>query len=82
MLPSRLPKFIAQNYECHEWKHASAILSQDFPGEWQDLLDLLAGFRLRRRGSSRAAVARGVRCRCSGSGNRSMSRMKHDNRSR
>ncbi len=34
MLQSRLPSFVAQNYECHEWKHASAILSLDFPNEW------------------------------------------------
>jgi Restriction endonuclease BglII len=48
MLKDRLPAFIRDNYECYEWKHASAILSQDFPSEWQDLLDLLAEFRLRR----------------------------------
>jgi hypothetical protein len=48
MLNSRLPAFILNNYECHEWKHASAILSQDFPSEWQDLLDLLLTFRLRK----------------------------------
>lgn len=48
MLRSRLPAFIAENYECHEWKHASAILSLDFPQEWNDLLALLSDFRLRR----------------------------------
>jgi hypothetical protein len=48
MLLDRLPPFIAANYDCHEWKHASAILCQDFPSEWRDLLDLLVGFRLRR----------------------------------
>lgn len=48
MLASRLPEFIRDNYECHEWKHASAILQQDFPAEWQDLMDLLTTFRLRR----------------------------------
>jgi hypothetical protein len=48
MLPSRLPAFISDNYDCHEWKHASAILTQDFPAEWQDILDLLTGFRLRK----------------------------------
>ena len=47
MLQDRLPAFIAANYECHEWKHASAILAQDFPSEWSDLLDLLTTFRLR-----------------------------------
>lgn len=48
MLYSRLPPFIRDNYECHEWKHASAILSQDFPSEWADLLDVLSSFRLQK----------------------------------
>lgn len=48
MLHDRLPRFIADSYECHEWKHASAILSQDFPAEWADLLALLSAFRLRK----------------------------------
>lgn len=48
MLSSRLPAFVAGNYECHEWKHASAILSQDFPAEWADLMALLSAFRLRK----------------------------------
>lgn len=48
MLMSRLPTFVKDNYECHEWKHASAILSQDFPSEWADLLDVLCAFRLKK----------------------------------
>lgn len=48
MLSDRLPPFIRSHYECHEWKHASAILTQDFPAEWQDLLDVLSAFRLRK----------------------------------
>ncbi|MDZ4096748.1 MAG: BglII/BstYI family type II restriction endonuclease [Paracoccaceae bacterium] len=48
MLHSRLPAFVRDNYECHEWKHASAILSQDFSHEWQDIVDLLVQFRLRK----------------------------------
>lgn len=48
MLLSRLPQFVADNYECHEWKHASAIMTQDFPDEWADLVALLTAFRLRR----------------------------------
>ena len=48
MLQSRLPLFIRDTYECHEWKHASAILSQDFPTEWHDLIDLLTQFRLQK----------------------------------
>ena len=41
-----LPAFVLQNYEVHEWKHASAILKQDFPDEWSDLCALLVDFRL------------------------------------
>jgi hypothetical protein len=37
---------ILDNYEVHEWKHACAILSNDFPSEWKDLLDLLNNFEL------------------------------------
>jgi hypothetical protein len=48
MLSRRLPPFVRDNYECHEWKHASAILTQDFPSEWRDLCDLLTDFRLRK----------------------------------
>lgn len=48
MLCDRLPDFVRDNYECHEWKHASAILTQDFPQEWSDLMDLLTDFRLRK----------------------------------
>lgn len=44
----RIPKPIADNYEIHEWRHASAILSSDFPSEWSDILDLLTQFRLRK----------------------------------
>lgn len=47
MLKDRLPPFVVEHYECHEWKHASAILTQDFPSEWRDICDLLTTFRLR-----------------------------------
>lgn len=48
MLSDRLPQFVRENYEFHEWKHASAILSQDFAAEWGDLLALLQDLRLRK----------------------------------
>ncbi len=48
MLNNHLTKFVRENYECHEWKHASAILSQDFPEEWTDILDVLSRFRLKK----------------------------------
>jgi hypothetical protein len=41
-----LPKFIRENFEVHEWRHASAILEKDFPAEWADLCDVLPKFRL------------------------------------
>jgi len=43
-----LPKFIRRRYEIREWKHASAILERDFPVEWQDIIDVLTDFRLRK----------------------------------
>lgn len=41
-----LPEFIRENYEVHEWKHACAILKEDFPDEWNDILSVLQDFRL------------------------------------
>lgn len=43
-----LPQVITSQYEVHEWKHASAILAQDFPNEWQDIIEVLSTFRLRK----------------------------------
>lgn len=48
MLSSHLPQFILSHYECHEWKHACAILKQDFPNEWNDIMNVLTAFRLRK----------------------------------
>ncbi|PZX19617.1 restriction endonuclease BglII [Palleronia aestuarii] len=45
---NRLPLFLREHYECHEWRHASAILRHDFPDEWDDIVAVLTGFRLRR----------------------------------
>ena len=43
-----LPSFIRSHYEVHEWKHACAILKQDFAEQWQDLTEVFEAFRLRR----------------------------------
>lgn len=43
-----LPEFIQKNYEVHEWKHACAILKEDFPKEWEDILSVLTDFRLKK----------------------------------
>ncbi len=43
---SDFPFEIQERYKLHEWKHATAILKNDFPVEWSDLLELLSQFRL------------------------------------
>ena len=43
-----LPAFVGQHYEVHEWKHACAILKQDFPLEWDHIAAVLVAFRLHR----------------------------------
>ncbi len=46
MAISLIPKFIRDNYEIREWRHASAILQNDFPKEWEDIVDVLTEFRM------------------------------------
>jgi hypothetical protein len=41
-----LPNDILSSYEVHEWRHACAVLQQDFPREYQDIIDILRGFEL------------------------------------
>ena len=41
-------RFVLTNYEIHEWRHAKAILDNDFPSEWTDIIDVLFSFRLMR----------------------------------
>ena len=43
-----LPQSVRDLYEVREWKHACAILHQDFPEEWRDMLAMLEEFRLRK----------------------------------
>ncbi len=45
---NKLPGFIRQNYEVHEWRHAIAILRNDFPNEYREVCDVLTRFRLRK----------------------------------
>ena len=40
-----LPTALRSLYEVHEWKHACAILENDFPVEWQAIIDTLTAFR-------------------------------------
>lgn len=48
MSKGHFPPDICALYEIHEWKHASAILKMDFPAEWNDLIDMLRAFRLKK----------------------------------
>ena len=43
-----LPDFVRQNYEVHEWRHACAILKEDFSAEWDDIISVLTAFRLKK----------------------------------
>lgn len=45
---SDIPQFVRDNYEIHEWRHASAVMVKDFPNEWADLMAVLGGFRLKK----------------------------------
>ena len=46
MQAEQLSNFILENYEVHEWRHALAILRQDFPKEHAEISDVLNRFRL------------------------------------
>ena len=37
----KFPENIREKFEIHEWKHAIAILENDFPEEWKDLIEML-----------------------------------------
>jgi hypothetical protein len=41
-------KFVEDNYEIHEWRHAVAILKSDFPKEFAEICEVLTRFRLRK----------------------------------
>lgn len=65
MTAELLPEFILTNYEVHEWKHACAILKEDFPAEWEDIIAVLSSFRLKKSwitnpGGSKSKVAQHI----------------------
>ena len=43
-----IPSPIREKFEIHEWKHAVAILKEDFPNEWKDLIDMLSALTIPR----------------------------------
>lgn len=48
MASERLPQFLREHYEIHEWRHALAVLRSDFRSEHDDIVDVLTRFRLQR----------------------------------
>jgi hypothetical protein len=48
MTTNDLPAFIRDNYEVHEWRHACAILREDFGSEFKEICDVLTRFRLKK----------------------------------
>ena len=38
------PEYIEQNYQIHEWRHASAVLECDFLDERKDIMEVLSAF--------------------------------------
>ena len=48
MATDLFPTFINEHYEVHEWKHACAILHQDFLAEGADIIAVLTQCRLKR----------------------------------
>ncbi len=62
MTATRWPQFVLDNYEIIDWNHASAILYSDFPSEWEDILEVLTTFRLKKSevatpGGSKSTIA-------------------------
>lgn len=60
-----IPSHLHDLYEIHEWRHASAILTRDFPDEWNDIVQVLTSFRLRKSaiavgGGNKSGVARDI----------------------
>jgi len=65
MTIDRLPAFICEYYEVHEWKHACAILQTDFPEEWSDIIEVLTAFRFKRSwlevgGGSKSNISKSI----------------------
>jgi hypothetical protein len=59
-----LPEIIRRNYDVHEWRHASAVLCSDFRQEWNDIIEVLGRFRIKR---SHIEVGGGGKSKVSGS---------------
>jgi hypothetical protein len=45
-----IPPTLRDLYEVHQWRHACAVLKQDFPSEFSDIVEVLGRFRLPKSG--------------------------------
>jgi len=59
------PDNIRTFYEIHEWRNATTIFKHIHPDEWDELMTVLAAFRLRRSdivkgGGNKSSMARGL----------------------
>ena len=43
-----VPDDLKNLYDFHEWNHGLAVLVSDFPDEWDEIVNVLRGFRLKR----------------------------------
>ena len=48
MARKQLPSLVREKYEIHEWRHALAILRNDFRDEYNDIVDVFTRFRLQK----------------------------------
>jgi hypothetical protein len=60
-----LSDYIRENYEVREWRHACAILNNDFPFEFKDIHELLEQFKFNKSwitvgGGSKSKVAKAM----------------------
>lgn len=62
MALSDIPKSLHEKFEIHEWRHATAVLLNDFPSEWSDIEAVLSAFVVKKSwitvgGGSKSKVA-------------------------
>ncbi|MBX9748094.1 MAG: restriction endonuclease [Roseococcus sp.] len=60
-----VPDDLQRLYRVKEWRNAAGVLATACPGEWQDILDVLRGFRLLRSevvvgGGNRSLISRRI----------------------
>jgi hypothetical protein len=60
-----IPKNISDKFEIYEFKHACAVLSSDFPVEWNNILEVLSKFELTKKdiltpGGGKSPVAKKI----------------------